>query len=117
MSFDFQTLADAIDYGFGTGFRPDYTVMAGAQLHVKTAPCIIDALTRFSQSGLYGWTDSDDPLYIRAVVNWMAKVRGWEIEPSWIVPSYGILQAMCASIRAFTQPGDGIIVQQPVYLL
>lgn len=49
MSFDFQTLADAIDYGFGTGFRPDYTVMAGAQLHVKTAPCIIDALTRFSQ--------------------------------------------------------------------
>ena len=29
----------------------------------------------------------------------------------------GILQAMCASIRAFTQPGDGIIVQQPVYLL
>ena len=113
MSFDFQTLADAIDYGFGTGFRPDYTVMAGAQLHVKTAPCIIDALTRFSQAGLYGWTDSDDPLYIRAVVNWMAKVRGWEIEPSWIVPSYGILQA----IRAFTQPGDGIIVQQPVYLL
>ena len=61
MSFDFQTLADAIDYGFGTGFRPDYTVMAGAQLHVKTAPCIIDALTRFSQGGLYGWTDSDDP--------------------------------------------------------
>ena len=52
MSFDFQTLADAIDYGFGTGFRPDYTVMAGAQLHVKTAPCIIDALTRFSQAGL-----------------------------------------------------------------
>ena len=35
MSFDFQTLADAIDYGFGTGFRPDYTVMAGAQLHIK----------------------------------------------------------------------------------
>ena len=50
MSFDFQTLADAIDYGFGTGFRPDYTVMAGAQLHVKTAPCIIDALTRFSRT-------------------------------------------------------------------
>ena len=40
MSFDFQTLADAIDYGFGTGFRPDYTVMAGAQLHVKTAPVV-----------------------------------------------------------------------------
>ena len=58
MSFDFQTLADAIDYGFGTGFRPDYTVMAGAQLHVNTGPSIIDALSTFSQSGQYSWTDS-----------------------------------------------------------
>ena len=40
MSFDFQTLADAIDYGFGTGFRPDYTVMAGAQLHIKPPPAL-----------------------------------------------------------------------------
>ena len=38
MSFDFQTLADAIDYGFGTGFRPDYTVMAGAQAACKNRP-------------------------------------------------------------------------------
>lgn len=30
---------------------------------------------------------------------------------------YGILQAMCTSIRAFTDPGDGIIIQPPVYLL
>ena len=33
------------------------------------------------------------------------------------MPSYGILQAMCTSIRAFTDPGDGIIIQPPVYLL
>ena len=32
MSFDFTTVADSIDYGFGTEFRPDYTVMAGAHM-------------------------------------------------------------------------------------
>ena len=117
MSFDFTTVADSIDYGFGTGFRPDYTVMAGTQLHVKTAPCVIDALTRLSQAGLYGWTSSSEPRYIQAIVDWMARIRNWSIQPEWIVPSYGILQGMCASIRAFTQPGDGVIVQQPVYLL
>lgn len=117
MKYDFETIADSIDYGFGTAFREDYTVMAGAQLHVKTAPCIIQALTGLVQSGLYGWTSSSDSQYISAIVNWMDAIRHWRIQPEWIVPSYGTLQAICACIRAFTQPGDGIIVQQPVYVL
>ena len=41
MKYDFETVADQIDYGFGTDYREDTIVMAGAQLHVKTAPCII----------------------------------------------------------------------------
>ena len=117
MKYDFETVADSIDYGFGTDYREDFTMMAGAQLHVKTAPCIIEALTGLTQSGLYGWTSSSDEKYIAAIVNWMREIRGWEIEPGWIVPSYGTLQAICACIRAFTEPGDGIIVQQPVYVL
>ncbi len=117
MKYDFETVADSIDYGFGTDWRDDFTMMAGAQLHVKTAPSVIRALTALSQAGLYGWTASDEPKYISAIVNWMRDVRSWEVAPEWIVPSYGILQAMCACIRAFTEPGDGIIVQQPVYLL
>ena len=44
-------------------------------------------------------------------------MREWNVRKDWIVPSYGILQAMCTSIRAFTDPGDGIIIQPPVYLL
>ncbi len=117
MKFDFETIADSIDFGFGTDFREDYTMMAGAQLHVKTAPCIVDALIRLSQAGLYGWTRSDDAQYLDAIENWMRTIRGWNIRREWIVPSYGILQGISACIRAFTQPGDGIIVQQPVYLL
>lgn len=117
MNYDFETIADSIDYGFGTSFREDYTMMAGAQLHVKTAPCIINALTRLVQSGLYGWTSSSDEQYLTAIVNWMRDIRSWDIRPEWIVPSYGTLQGICACIRAFTEPGDGIIVQQPVYVL
>ena len=98
-------------------YKENFTMMAGAQLHVKAAPSIIDALTGLSQAGLYGWTDSGDAQYIDAVENWMRSIRGWVIRREWIVPSYGTLQGICACIRAFTEPGDGIIVQQPVYLL
>ena len=117
MKYDFETIADSIDYGFGTSYRAGFTMMAGAQLHVKTAPCISDALSRLSLAGLYGWTPSNDPRYIEAIVQWMRNVRHWNVDAEWIAPSYGILQAICACIRAFTEVGDGIIVQQPVYLL
>ncbi len=115
--FDFETIADSIDYGFGTDFSMEHTMMAGAQLHVKTAPSVIRALKGLSEAGLFGWTPSDEQKYIDATVNWMKTVREWNVRKDWIVPSYGILQAMCTSIRAFTDPGDGIIIQPPVYLL
>lgn len=115
--FDFETVADACGIDTGTPYNPTQTMMSGAQLHFKTAPCVIDALTKRAQCGLFGYTESDVPAYLNAIVNWMHDVRGWNIEQEWIVPSYGTLQAMCAAIRAFSQPGDGIIVQPPVYVL
>ncbi len=115
--FDFETIADAADVDLGTPYNPFVTNMSGAQLHFKTAPCVIDALVSRAASGLYGWTRSDVPQYLEAVSCWMSAFRDWKIETEWIVPSYGILQAMCAAIRAFTREGDGIIIQPPVYVL
>ena len=51
--FDFETIADSIDYGFGTDFSMEHTMMAGAQLHVKTAPSVIRALKGLSEAVLY----------------------------------------------------------------
>ncbi|NLM11279.1 MAG: aminotransferase class I/II-fold pyridoxal phosphate-dependent enzyme [Clostridiaceae bacterium] len=116
-NFDFKTLADAQDIDFGTDYNPDLVVLSGAQLHLKTAPCIIEALTKRAASGLYGWTPSDRPAYLNAIQNWMRTVRDYEIEKEWIVPSYGTLRAISTSIRAFTNEQDGIIVQPPVYVL
>lgn len=115
--FDFETIADGADFDLGNDYDPSITVMAGAQLHFKTAPCIIEALTARASTGLYGWTDSGHPRYLSAVQRWMSDVRGWAVEKEWIVPSYGTLQAMCAAMRTFTNEGDGVIVQPPVYVL
>lgn len=116
-AFDFETIADACGVDTGSAFDPGVTVMAGAQMHFKTAPCVIDALMRRAQCGLFGYTDSDAPAYLGAVTGWMRDVRGWPIEAKWIVPSYGTLQAICACIRMTTARGEGVIVQPPAYVL
>lgn len=115
--FDFETIADACDADTGTAFDPQKTVMAGAQMHFKTAPCVIDALVRRAQCGLFGYTESDIPAYLHAVSGWMRTVRQWDVRNEWIVPSYGTLQAICACIRMCSERGDGVIVQPPVYVL
>ena len=117
MNFDFETMVDLADIDLGRTYHEDITVMSGAQLHFKTAPCVIKALTARAQSGIYGWTGSDYPEYRAAIQNWMQDVRHWSLEPQWIVPTYGTLQAMCCAIRAFTKEDEGVIIQPPVYVL
>lgn len=89
---------------------------SGAELDVKAAPCIRKALSDRALGGIYGYTKADRAYY-DAVTGWMKMRRGWEVKPEWVVPSYGTMQTICTAIRAFTDEGDGIIVQPPVYVL
>jgi cysteine-S-conjugate beta-lyase len=91
--------------------------LAGADFRFKTAPCIRDALSRLSLDGNLAYINPASPPYRAAIVNWMRDVREWEIEPDWIVPVLGTLNAMCVAMRAFTGEGDGVIVNSPYYLL
>jgi cystathionine beta-lyase len=117
MSFDFETNATAIDYGYGVNYKEGHAVLAGAELHIKTAPCIIEGLHGLVDSGYFNWTPSTDERYLEAIVKWMKEVRHFEINKEWLVPSYGIMQAIACTMRAFTKPGDGVILQPPVYVL
>lgn len=51
----------------------------------------------------------------RAVQSWMERRHGWKVDMSWCCQTTGVVTAMGIAIRALTQPGDGVIVQTPVY--
>lgn len=119
--FDFDT--PAVRAGTGSmkyAWLPDgwaekgLLTFSGAELDMKTAPCITRALEARAANGLYGYTLPDEA-YLHSLTNWMASERHWTIEDAWIVPTYGIIQALNCAIRAFTQPGDGILIQPPTY--
>ncbi|WP_258002075.1 hypothetical protein [Mesotoga sp. Brook.08.YT.4.2.5.1] len=76
----------------------------------KTAPAIIDALVKRAKIGLMGFTLADDK-YLSSIRWWMKNMRDWEIEKDWIVPTYGTIHSVATTIRAFTEEGDGVIVQ------
>ena len=53
--------------------------------------------------------------YYEAVTGWLERRHGWAIEREWLVSSPGVVPALAAAIHAFTEPGDGVILQSPVY--
>ncbi len=53
--------------------------------------------------------------YLSAVTAWMQRRHGWSIEKDWIATVSGVVPAINVLVRSFTRPGDGVIVQPPIY--
>lgn len=75
---------------------------------------VIDALKRRAEHGFFGYTSRPDSFY-KAIEKWMKKKHGWQIKREWICTSPGIVTGLSLLINTFTDPGDKVIVQPPVY--
>lgn len=85
-----------------------------ADMDFRTAPPVIETLTRRVQHGIFGYTRVPDAYY-HAVTDWFARRHKWQIEKPWIVYTTGVVPALSAILKALTVPGDRIIIQTPVY--
>jgi cystathionine beta-lyase len=75
---------------------------------------IIEALKQRVEHGVYGYTLRPDS-YMESIVSWLKRRHRWSIEKEWITHSPGVIPALSLAIQSFTQPGDKIIIQPPVY--
>ena len=80
----------------------------------KTAPAILARLEQVVKHGIFGYSEGRED-YFLAVSRWYKEHFGWEVRPNWLVKTPGVVFAIAAAIRAFTQEGDGVLIQQPVY--
>ncbi len=67
-----------------------------------------------AQHGVFGYTLLPDSYY-RSVIDWMQKRFNWEIQKRWMVFTPGVVPALNFAVQAFTEPGDRVIIQPPVY--
>ena len=85
-----------------------------ADMDFEVAPEITRALTERARHGVFGYTIIPDSCY-DAIIDWEARRHGWRIEREWIHFAPGAVPAAHMAVQAFCQPGDRIIIQQPVY--
>ena len=93
---------------------PDVIPLWVADMDFKTAPCVIEALRRRVEHGVFGYTLVGDEYY-EALTGWFSRRHGYEIDPSRVIYTSGVVPALSAIIKGLAKPGEGVIVQTPVY--
>ena len=98
------------DGGDAEGLLPMWV----ADMDFRTAPCVIDALRKRVEHGVFGYEHVPETYY-DAVINWFRRRHGWTMRREWLIYTTGVVPAVSAIIKAVTQPGDKVLVQSPVY--
>lgn len=85
-----------------------------ADMDFRTAPGIIERLSADAAFGIYGYSEGGEE-YFRAVSGWYRERFGWHVKKEWLVQTPGVVFAINIAVRALTEEGDAVIIQQPVY--
>ena len=85
-----------------------------ADMDFEAPPEIRDPMARRLEHGIYGYSLEPES-YFQAARQWIMRRHGWNVQRDWMLSSPGVVPCLSAAILAFTSPGDGIIIQPPVY--
>lgn len=85
-----------------------------ADMDFAVAPPIQEALRKRMEHPVFGYTLVPDSYY-EAVINWFCCRHNWHIEKDWILYTSGVVPAVSCAIKAFTLPGEKVLLQTPAY--
>lgn len=123
MTFDFDRIIDrrgthsskwgAMESIYGVS--PDDGIpMWVADMDFAAPPAVADKLREMADFGVFGYHGPQTD-YFAAIAAFMKRRHGWEVDPSWISTTHGLVAGTAICLQAFTEPGDGVIVFSPVY--
>lgn len=96
---------------FGT---EDIIPMSIADMDICIPPEVVNSLKKRIEHPVLGYSVRTDSFF-QSIQNWMLKRHNWTVEKDWIMSTPGIVPAINFAIFALTNPGDGVIIQPPVY--
>jgi cystathionine beta-lyase len=102
---------DGLEKFLGAG---DALPMWVADMDFLTPSFITDAIIKRANHGIFGYPLRDEG-YFTSLISWLSRRHQWQVERSWITFSPAVVPALNMSVMAYTEPGDKIIVQPPVY--
>lgn len=107
---------DCLKYDFAKrrGLPEDVLPLWIADMDFRTSSYVEDALIDRTKHGIFGYSEVQED-YFRAVAGWMNRHHNWNVEPGWLIKTPGVVFALAMAVKAYTEVGDCVLIQQPVY--
>ena len=102
------------DFAVKRGKPADVLPLWVADMDFETSSYVEDALVERAKEGIFGYSEVQTP-YFEIVANWMKTYHNWEPEEEWLIKTPGGVFALAMAVKAYTQPGDSVLIQLPVY--
>ena len=94
--------------------RENVLPMWVADMDFASPPAVAQALQARARHPIYGYSLCPESLY-QSLINWLQARHRWEVPRESILLCPGVVPSINATVMALTKPGDGVIVQPPVY--
>ena len=121
MIYDFNKVTDRhgsnsikTDLALARGKPADVLSLWVADMDFPTSPAILEALHKKVDHGIFGYSCLDDSFY-SALKKWMQTEHDFSPDRRELVTTPGVVFGIVCAIRAFTQEGEAVIIQTPVY--
>ena len=119
--YDFDAMVDRhgtsclkYDFGMKRKGRDDLLPLWVADMDFKLPDEILADLRKRVDHGIFGYTDPDAEYYA-ALDRWFSIHHGYHVDPATVTVGCGVVYGLATGVKAFSEPGDAIIIQQPVY--
>jgi cystathionine beta-lyase len=86
-----------------------------ADMDFKAPEPVLEALHKKVDFGIFGYSIPERNRYFAPLQKWYTKRHNWTPKEEWMVLTPGVVYALSTAVNAFTEPGDRILIQQPVY--
>ena len=85
-----------------------------ADMDFMTSSYVQEAIIKQAEHGIFGYSEVRER-YFEVLKGWMKRHHDWEIKSEWLVKTPGIVFALAMAVKAFTNEGDAVLLQLPVY--
>ena len=94
--------------------REDLLPMWVADMDIKCAPEIVEALQEKASQAIFGYVYRPKS-YFQAAIDWTEKKFMYSMDYESMAHCSGVVPSMSYCIQLFTKPGDKVVIQSPVY--
>ena len=102
------------DFALRRGLPEDVLPFWVADMDFATSSYIQDALKKRAMHPIFGYSETGEE-YFDAVSGWMKRHHNWEVKRNWLIKTPGVIFAVAMAVKAYTEPGDKVLIQRSLY--